>query len=184
VLVGALDLADQFARFIAFRDRTPAVAPRDRGLEPVLLRIPPEPQSFRVALLLAGMLDLALRIGDEIVSTAKAFAGAFEDDDMHLVIPLSPLDGGPDFSWHGIVDGVEAIRALQHKTRDPRSVLADIDAEGREFRQGILPDVRQQSLLTVSPAMIQSILTVEVRACPSRRKAEAGSEPRAHGPGS
>ena len=44
----ALELGDQRARLVAFRDRPAAVAPLDRRLEAVGLRLAPKPQALGV----------------------------------------------------------------------------------------------------------------------------------------
>jgi hypothetical protein len=90
-----------------------------------------------VALLLAGVVDLAFAELAQVVAAAKALAGAFDHDHVHLVVGIGPLDRRADLARRVVVDGVQALGPVQQQAGDARVAGVLVDAQGVEAGHGV-----------------------------------------------
>jgi len=85
------------------------------------------------------LVGLALAEVPQIVAAAEALAGALHDDHVHLAAGLGPRHGGADLARGVVVDGVQALRAVQQQPRDARVGVVLVDAQGLVARHDVAP---------------------------------------------
>ena len=76
-------------------------------------------QFCAVAVVAAGIGALGLGELDQVVAGAEGAAGPGEHDDVDRGIGVGGGDGGLDLAGHGLVDGVQTLRAVERDAGDP-----------------------------------------------------------------
>jgi hypothetical protein len=76
------------------------------------------------------MIDLSLAEQRQVVAAAEPLAGALDDDHVHRVLGIGPLDRRADLARHVVVDRVQAFRPVQQQARDARLRRVGVDPQG------------------------------------------------------